>query len=182
MVVINKFKYQIRNLSALNRVIIVATASIFIALTVSATSMQPKIKNIIKTEPVITTKTEFINESIPFTKQTNYSEKLSIGQSKIETPGVNGTKAITYTITLTDGVETKRTSTELIVAEPIDEVTTIGTCDGARSPGYCSLVKNGEVNGTLTQEETVNAIVKKLAPYATTYTTTTNLNRASSQD
>lgn len=77
--------------------------------------------------PVVTTETETKDEPIPFQERTVETDELAKGMSQIQTLGVDGVKTITYTITLTDGVETNRTTSEVITRQPIDEVTLIGT-------------------------------------------------------
>jgi len=81
----------------------------------------------VKSEPVTTTKTEVKTEKIPFEKQTIENADMAKGLSKIQTVGVEGVRTITYTITLIDGIEKNRTSTEVITTSPINEVTAIGT-------------------------------------------------------
>lgn len=78
-------------------------------------------------KPVITTKTEIKTEVIPFNKNVVESSNLAKGVTQIQAYGVEGVKTITYDITLTDGVETNRTSTEVITTPAVEEVTLIGT-------------------------------------------------------
>lgn len=78
-------------------------------------------------KPIVTTKVETETKPIPFEKQTVENGSLAKGVTQIQTVGVNGIKTFTHTITLTDGKETKRTSTEVITTAPVTEVTAIGT-------------------------------------------------------
>jgi resuscitation-promoting factor RpfB len=66
-------------------------------------------------------------EEIPFEKQVTESNSLAKGKTQLQTAGVNGVKTITYTITLSDGVETNRTSKEEITTPTVTEVTVNGT-------------------------------------------------------
>jgi len=80
-----------------------------------------------ETAPVVTTKTETTAESIPYGKQTIESSSLDKGATQIKTYGVDGSKVTTYTITLTDGVETSRVAGDSVTIQPIDEVMLVGT-------------------------------------------------------
>lgn len=107
----------------------------------SPTITQPEAKK----ESVITTKIETKTESIPFEKKTIESSTLAKGTTEVQTIGVNGSKTITYTITLTDGVETDRTSLEVITAKPVTQVTVVGTYVEPVSncnPNYSGCVPN----------------------------------------
>lgn len=77
--------------------------------------------------PVITNKTETETITIPFKEESVKTDNLAKGKTQIKTYGVNGEKAITYNITLIDGVEESRTSTEKVTKEPINQVILIGT-------------------------------------------------------
>lgn len=81
-----------------------------------------------QTAPITTYKEVQETEIIPFSKTSRNDGSMPNGEREVTTKGVNGVKTLTYTVTLVDGVETKR---ELIREEetkaPIDEVTTIGT-------------------------------------------------------
>jgi hypothetical protein len=76
--------------------------------------------------PVITTKEVVVTETVPFGKKT-VNDPTKTGDT-ITTVGVNGTRKITYTVTLKDGVETGRViKTNVVAPQPVDEVTTHGT-------------------------------------------------------
>jgi hypothetical protein len=78
-------------------------------------------------EPVISTKTETEFVSIPYGKTTKTDSNLAEGQTRIVTAGVDGEKTITHTITMSDNVESNRTTNEKTTKAPVDEVTAIGT-------------------------------------------------------
>ncbi|MDT4838620.1 G5 domain protein [compost metagenome] len=80
-----------------------------------------------KKEPVLTTKVETETQPVEFSKKTVEDGSAAKGTTHIQTTGVAGVKTITHTITLTDGVETDRKTTESITTAPIEEVTAIGT-------------------------------------------------------
>lgn len=80
-----------------------------------------------KTNPVIQTETKTDTESVPYESKTIETDDLPKGETKVQTAGVNGEKTITYTITLTDGIETNRTSQESVTKEPTTEIILSGT-------------------------------------------------------
>lgn len=80
-----------------------------------------------KVEAKIETKTETKAEAIPYTSSNVETATLAKGKTQVQTAGVNGVKTTTYTITLTDGIETNRTASEAITAAPVNEVVQIGT-------------------------------------------------------
>lgn len=78
--------------------------------------------------PVITTESVTTTEAVPFGKETVESASLSKGVSQVTTAGVNGVKTKTFTVTRSDGVETKRVlAKEEVTAAPVNEITSIGT-------------------------------------------------------
>lgn len=78
-------------------------------------------------EPVVTTKVETESRTIAFEKQTVNDGSLTKGVRQVRTVGVDGVKTITHTITLTDGVETARDSSEKVTTAPVTQVTAVGT-------------------------------------------------------
>lgn len=132
----NNLKKWFNNLSVIGR------TSLIVALAagglITASAISPKngteavesvnpVKIETKSEPVATTKTEVKTEKIPFERQTIESADFEKGTSKIQINGVEGEKTITYIITLVDGIEKSRTSTEVINIKPINEVIVNGT-------------------------------------------------------
>lgn len=84
---------------------------------------KPKVK-----APVVTTKEVTETEPIPFTSTTTSSAVLAKGTTKITTIGVDGVSTLTYKVTYTDGVETKKELvSKLTTTPPINQITTIGT-------------------------------------------------------
>jgi len=77
-------------------------------------------------KPVITTKEEIKSETIPYTKENVDDERLLVGDNRI-IPGHVGTRTIVYTVTYTDGKETKRVVKSDETTEPVNEITVIGT-------------------------------------------------------
>ena len=76
-------------------------------------------------KPVITTKTVTATTVIPFTKKS--VEDPTKKTTGITTFGADGKRVITYTVTYTDGKETKRVVVSDVTTPPIDEITTVGT-------------------------------------------------------
>lgn len=96
-------------------------------------------------EPVLSKKTEVKTVAIPFEKKTVQTSTLAKGQTKIQTEGVNGSKRVTYTISLKDGVEIGRTSKSEVTKKPVTQVTLVGTYEAPKSncdPNYSGCVPN----------------------------------------
>lgn len=78
-------------------------------------------------KPVTTQKTETETVEIPFDETTKDDPALPRGETKITQAGVVGVKEITYTITLVDGKETDRQTSEKVTAPPVAQVTAVGS-------------------------------------------------------
>lgn len=75
-----------------------------------------------------TTKEVKVNETIKFTTKEVKTDTLYVGERKVQTSGVNGTKEVTYKVTYVDGKETKRDYvSEKITKQPVAEVVNVGT-------------------------------------------------------
>lgn len=130
-----KIDVWFKNLSRVGKISTLSTlvlGSMFVAGAASQTSQQQMTnpENAVqqKKEPIVTTKQETETQAIPFEKQTIESSSLAKGTTQIQTAGVNGIKTITYTVSITDGVETGRVSTGTVTTlGPVNEVTVIGT-------------------------------------------------------
>lgn len=110
-------------------------------------SVAPQTQPVQKKEPTITNKEITEEQDIDFTKKTEETDALSKGVTQLKTTGVKGKKTLTYKLTLTDGVETKRELVgEVVTSEPIDEVTLVGTyvapAKPACNPNYSGCVPN----------------------------------------
>ncbi|MET0979926.1 MAG: G5 domain-containing protein [Candidatus Saccharimonadales bacterium] len=120
-----------KNLSRIAQVSVlssVALGGLFMTSAMSPTpNSAPTAQIEAKKNPTITTKIETETQPIEFEKTTIEDSSLAKGSTAIRTAGANGIKTITHTITLTDGVETGRKTTESITTEPIAEVTALGT-------------------------------------------------------
>jgi hypothetical protein len=78
--------------------------------------------------PVVTTKVVSETVAIPFATTSVESATVASGTSSVTTPGANGVDTKTFTVTLTDGVETGRVLTsEAVTTPPVTQVTTVGT-------------------------------------------------------
>ena len=81
-----------------------------------------------KKTAVVTTQEITVTEPIPYGEQTVTNPDLPEGTRNVKTPGENGEKTVVYTITLTDGVETKREKkSETVTKQPVDKVIEVGT-------------------------------------------------------
>lgn len=79
-------------------------------------------------QPATTTGTETTTESIPYTTSTIFDSSKSSGTTTVTTIGINGVRAITWSVNLTNGIETGRTKvSEDVTTQPINEVITKGT-------------------------------------------------------
>ncbi len=76
----------------------------------------------------VETRNESASQPLPFTRQIIRDENWTLGQPRVIQLGVNGSVAITYTITIEDGKETGRRETaRKIIAPPKDEILAFGT-------------------------------------------------------
>lgn len=80
-----------------------------------------------KPKPNIVTKEETKTEVIAFSTEKKEDPTLPKGENKIITIGVNGKKTTVYTVTYTNGKETKRVAKSSSKVDPITEVVLIGT-------------------------------------------------------
>lgn len=77
---------------------------------------------------------------IPFQKLIREDDSLPLGERRLLTPGINGTKKLVYQIQYDDGRESRREKLqEIILTEPVDQVTLVGT--GAASAPSPTLPK-----------------------------------------
>lgn len=79
--------------------------------------------------PVTTFKEDKVITNIPFKSTTVNDPNLLVGKKETRTIGVNGSRTIIYEVTLSDGVETKRTVKSDVTIPPVDEVVAVGTKD-----------------------------------------------------
>jgi hypothetical protein len=78
--------------------------------------------------PLVEKRTVTANKSIPHGVKRVNDSTLAKGKTRVKTQGVNGTKKITYEVTVTDGVETARVLIrEEVVKQPVTEVILVGT-------------------------------------------------------
>lgn len=76
----------------------------------------------------VSTTTETTQEEIPFGEVEQASSRLYKGESEVIQEGVAGQRVVVVEIVTVDGVETSRTTvSDEVVAEPVDEITAIGT-------------------------------------------------------
>ena len=83
----------------------------------------------------VTTKTETVEESIPYTSESQYSDSMDQGTSQVTQNGVNGAKTVTYTVTYVNGTEESRQQvSEEVTQNPVNEIVTYGTKVKAPEP------------------------------------------------
>lgn len=133
----NKAVVWFKNLSRIAQVSVVSSLAVGSMFITSAMSQPPatttnkevpaEVRVEAKKEPVVTTEVETETRPIEFSKKTIEDGAIAKGTTTIRTAGVAGVKTLTHTLTLTDGVETDRKTTEAITTEPIEEVTIVGT-------------------------------------------------------
>lgn len=78
--------------------------------------------------PVVEKRTVTETKSIPHATKRVNDPTLAKGKTRVKTAGVNGSKKLTYEVTLTDGVQTaKKLIREEITKQPVTEVILVGT-------------------------------------------------------
>lgn len=87
--------------------------------------------------------TEVRTESIPHETEERQDPELTVGTREVETPGVDGSREVTWSITRTDGeITAEEPGAGVVIAEPVTEVVRVGTrpaptpaVDPGASPG-----------------------------------------------
>ena len=83
---------------------------------------------LVGTRPVVTTQEISEESEIPYGTQTQQNANLAKGVKNTVRPGVKGKKKVTYTITLTDGVQTdKQVKNTEILTPAVDAIIEVGT-------------------------------------------------------
>lgn len=124
----NKVKSWFRALSTIGKASVVTAVLTggFVTAAAMTPSTPPTDSPVVA--PVVTTKTETTTTPIAFEKQTLNDPNVEVGTTFVQTGGQDGVSTVTHTMTLTDGVETSRTSSEPVTTTaPIVEVTVVGT-------------------------------------------------------
>ncbi|GAA2381065.1 hypothetical protein Cme02nite_15280 [Catellatospora methionotrophica] len=89
------------------------------------------------TGPVVEKRTVTETKTIAHGVKRVNDSTLAKGKNKVRTQGVNGTKKVTYEVTVTDGVETSRVQVrEEITKQPVTEVILVGTKKPSCHPSY----------------------------------------------
>ena len=135
-----------------------------------------------KKAAVITTKEVTEKEEIPFTKREEENPTLPEGTRNVKTPGEKGEKTIVYTVTYTDGVETKREKkSESVTKQPVEEVVEVGTkkapvvttkevTEKQEVPFTSRTVENAELTEGTRNVKTPGEKGEKTIVYTVTYT------------
>lgn len=139
----DRMKVWFKELSRIGKLSVISAVVLGGLFTASAMSPTPQSAPMadvqeVKAQPVVSTKVESETKPIAFTEQTIEDGNLTKGVTQVRTVGVDGVKTITYTITLTDGVETARMSSEAVTTEPVAQVTAIGTYVAPVTPAATS--------------------------------------------
>lgn len=102
--------------------------------------------------PLITTKEESKEVSVPFDTKEVSDESMLKGTSKITQTGADGIEKIVYKVTYTDGKETKREEiSRTLLKAPIDAIISIGTKEPEAAPAPPE-VKSGTFSSRSTLE------------------------------
>ncbi|WP_405063975.1 G5 domain-containing protein [Kribbella sp. NBC_01505] len=104
-----------------------------------ATTPTPAVTTTVKPKLVVpktTTKSVVELKVIPFKKKTVTDSALPKGERTIRTPGVNGSRKLTYDVTYVDGKQTtKKLVRQEVAKEPRTQVTAVGTKVEAEETG-----------------------------------------------
>jgi len=92
--------------------------------------------------PSATTVTKTITEtqSIPYSTKKVNDPTLTVGKTRVRTPGVNGVKTLTYKVTFANGTQTSKTLvSQKVTKQPVTKVIAVGTkpksnCDPNYTP------------------------------------------------
>lgn len=110
-----------------------------------------------KPKPVTTKKTVVEFKVIPFKMKTVTDSSVPKGEKSVTTQGVNGTRRLTYEVTIVDGKQTAKVLVKQEVAkQPRTQVTTVGTkveeqeesgCDPNYSGGCVPIASDVDCSG-----------------------------------
>lgn len=86
-------------------------------------------------QPVVTVQTVTETIAIAPKELTVQDPKMAQGTAKVTQQAVPGVETKTYTVTLTDGVETSRVLvSDVVTTEPVDQITSVGTYVAPTNP------------------------------------------------
>jgi resuscitation-promoting factor RpfB len=78
--------------------------------------------------PTVETRTVTETQAIPYSTTRVNDSSLPKGTTKVRTHGVNGVRTLTYTVTLTNGVQTSKTLlNQQVTKQPVTQVVAVGT-------------------------------------------------------
>ncbi len=103
------------------------------------TSSQPSVPVPKRVAPSVVTKNVVVVRAVAFKKKNVKDPELPKGEVVVSTPGVKGSKKVTYAVTYTDGRETtRRIVSQTVTVPPVTQITSIGTkVDEAEPAGDC---------------------------------------------
>lgn len=88
--------------------------------------------------PVVVKKIVVETRKVAFRKVTAEDPALESGKRVVSTRGVTGLRRLTYEVSLTDGKQTaKRLVKQVVVRQPVTQVTSVGTKEPEPSNGGC---------------------------------------------
>jgi hypothetical protein len=129
------------------------------AVTSEPTTPKPTTPKPTVAKPTSTTITKAVVEFrvIPFKKKTVTDDSMAKGETAVTTKGVNGTRRLTYEVTLVDGVQTaKELIKQEVAKQPRTQVTSVGTkveeeeesgCDPNYSGGCVPIASDVDCSG-----------------------------------
>lgn len=104
-------------------------------------------------EPVITYQNRTEETTLPFTKQTIYSDQYPEGTSQVTQQGKDGKEVKTYKQKFVNGEFDSEELIDTQRIEPIPEITTIGTKKDPQQPTKHTVYINGTTNGKVTADK-----------------------------
>ncbi len=97
----------------------------------------------------VSTKEEKVEQAIAYGTETQYSDSMNKGQSKVSRSGVNGKKELTYKVTYVNGKEESRELIgEKIIQNPVNQIVVYGTKEVAPARTIVSRQKVYDCDGS----------------------------------
>jgi resuscitation-promoting factor RpfB len=97
------------------------------------------------TAPAVTRRTVKVTKPIAYPTRRVDDDSLAKGRTKVRTRGVDGTRTLTYAVTLTGGKETSRTLVgDVVTRQPVAKVIAVGTKESECDPNYSGCVPIAE--------------------------------------
>jgi hypothetical protein len=126
--------------AAIASVQVTTTPEVSPSTTVPKPKPKPTTTTTTTTATTTTTSKQVVElRTIPFKKRTVTDDSLPKGEKKIRATGVNGTRRLTYRVTIVNGVQTaKHLLKQEVAKEPRTQITAVGTkVDEPEQPSGC---------------------------------------------